>query len=323
MILPSSAIRYKSQITRENAAALASVKRLWSRMGLDFDAGWSRIAPQVIRVMERSQLTLAQAAGEFIPTVLDETGQTPDLVAGLVPEAFVGMNGDGRDLGTALSMSTIVSKAAVADGMAPTAALARGGKWLTMAAGTALSDTGRAAEQAATATSTATGFVRMLTPPSCSRCAILAGRWYRWNADFQRHPRCDCRGIPASEAVAEDMTVDPYAYFESLSSAEQAKAFGKNEAEAIREGADVFQVVNARRGMTPTGRFTREGTTGRGYFRWGSEAGGRGARTRRLSVPEIVRRSGGDKATTRRLLREYGYIAEQGQIPTGAVAFGR
>lgn len=323
MILPSSAIQYKSQITHENAAALASVKRLWSRMGLDFDAGWARIAPQVLRVMHRSQLSLAEAAAEFIPTVLDETGQNPNLAAEVVPEAFVGMNGDGRDLGNALAMSTIVSKAAVAEGMAPPAALAKGGRWLTMAASSALSDTGRAAESAATAASSATGFVRMLTPPSCGRCAILAGRWYRWNAGFDRHPRCDCRGIPASEAVAEDMTVDPYAYFESLNPAEQAKAFGKNEAEAIREGGDIFQVVNARRGMTPTGIWTSEGATRRGYFRWSSEAGGRGTRTRRLSVPEIIRRSGGDKATTRRLLRQYGYITEQGQIPTGAIAFGR
>lgn len=323
MILPSSATQYKSLITHENAAALASVKRLWSRIGLDFDAGWARVGPQVVRVLERSQLSLAEAAAEFIPTVLDETGQDPDLVAELVPEAFVGMNGDGRDLGTALTMSTIVAKAGVADGMAPPAALAKGGRWLVMAAGTALSDTGRAAEQASTAASSATGFVRMLTPPSCSRCAILAGRWYRWNANFQRHPRCDCRGIPASEAVAGDLTVDPYAYFESLSPTAQAKAFGTNEAEAIREGADIFQVVNARRGMTPSGRFTSEGTTHRGYFRWGSEAGGRGQRTRRLSVPEIIRRSGGDKATTRRLLREFGFITEQGQIPTGAIAFGR
>lgn len=321
MILPSSAIRYKSQITRENAAALAAVQRQWSRMGVDFDAGWARVGPQILRVMERSQLSLAEAAAEFIPTVLDETGQNPDLAAAIVPEAFVGINGDGRDLGTALAMSTIVSKAAVADGMAPPVALAKGGRWLTMAAGTALSDTGRAAEQAATAVSSATGYIRMLTPPSCGRCAILAGRWYRWNADFQRHPRCDCRGIPASEAVAGDMTVDPYAYFESLTPAEQAKAFGKNEAEAIREGGDIFQVVNARRGMTPTGKWTSEGTTRRGYFRWGTEDGRRGAR--RLSVPEIINRSGGNRATTRRLLRQYGYITEQGQIPTGAIAFGR
>lgn len=290
-------------------------------MGADFDEGWARVGPQVLRIMRQSQLTLAQAAAEFIPTVLDETGQNPDLVAGIVPEAFVGANGDGRDLGTALTMSTIVSKAAVGAGAEVPAALEKGGNWLTKAAGTALSDAGRAVEQAATAASTSTGYVRMLTPPSCGRCVALAGRWYRWNADFDRHINCDCRGIPASEAVAGDISVDPYEYFNSLSPEQQVKQFGRNEAEAIREGADLFQVVNARRGMTPTGRFTREGAGRRGYYRWGTEAGQAGKR--RLSVPEIVRRGGGNKDTTRGLLRQYGYITEQGQVPTGAIAFGR
>ncbi|WP_419404267.1 hypothetical protein, partial [Micrococcus sp. F3Y] len=33
------------------------------------------------------------------------------------------------------------------------------------------------------------GYVRMLNPPSCPRCVVLAGRFYRWNAGFRRHPQ--------------------------------------------------------------------------------------------------------------------------------------
>src|SRR5690606_25790677 len=99
-----------------------------------------------------------------------------------------------------------------------------------------------------------------------SRCVILAGRFYRKNTGFQRHPGCDCRHIPASESVAGDLAVDPRAYFDSLTEAEQDKAFTKAGAEAIRAGADIGQVVNARRGMyTAQGQLlTREGTTSRG-----------------------------------------------------------
>lgn len=39
-------------------------------------------------------------------------------------------------------------------------------------------------------------YVRMLTPPSCARCAILAGRIYRDLDAFQRHPLCDCVMVP-------------------------------------------------------------------------------------------------------------------------------
>jgi hypothetical protein len=98
------------------------------------------------------------------------------------------------------------------------------------------------------------GHVRMLTPPSCSRCVILAGRWYRWSTGFKRHPLCDCRMIPASEDAAHDLTTDSRAYFKSLSAAEQDKTFTKAGAESIRLGADINQVVKARRGalgLTP------------------------------------------------------------------------
>lgn len=44
------------------------------------------------------------------------------------------------------------------------------------------------------------------------------------------------------------MRTDPKAYFRSLSRAEQDRAFTAAGAEAIRLGADIGQVVNARRG---------------------------------------------------------------------------
>src|SRR5699024_3123647 len=100
-----------------------------------------------------------------------------------------------------------------------------------------------------------TGYVRMINPPSCDRCAILAGKRYLWNEGFLRHPNCDCIHIPASENVAGDFRTDPYEYFKSLSESEQDRIFGKANAEAIRDGADIFQVTNTRmRGMSVVGR---------------------------------------------------------------------
>lgn len=62
--------------------------------------------------------------------------------------------------------------------------------------------------------------------------------------------------VPAREDTAEAVQTNPRAYFDSLSQAEQNKAFTVAGAEAIRLGADVSQVVNARRGalgLTPAG----------------------------------------------------------------------
>jgi hypothetical protein len=42
------------------------------------------------------------------------------------------------------------------------------------------------------------GYIRLLTPPSCARCVILAGRFYRWSDGFKRHPNC----FPAGTIVS-------------------------------------------------------------------------------------------------------------------------
>ena len=77
--------------------------------------------------------------------------------------------------------------------------------------------------------------------------------------------------MPAAENVAGELTTDPQAYFQSLSEAEQDRYFTSAGAQAIRDGADIGQVVNARRGMSTTViggrsvRVTREGVTRRGF----------------------------------------------------------
>lgn len=206
-------------------------------------------------------------------------------------------------------------------------ALEGSGRWLEMAAATAVIDIARAAESAATTTyPQVTGYVRMLNPPSCSRCAVLAGRFYRWSTGFERHPRCDCRHIPASEAIAGDMTVSPGGYFDSLDAKQQDQIFTKAGAQAIRDGADMTQVVNARRGMQKAQVFgkdvliTTEGTTRRGAAYRALQRGDRssdvllpGQRYRRTRSPRLMPESiyeiaNGDRDEAIRLLRAHGYI---------------
>src|SRR5699024_5050468 len=129
------------------------------------------------------------------------------------------------------------------------------------------------------------GYVRMLNPPSCSRCSVLAGKFYRWNAGFRRHPGCDCVHVASTQKAidagsSEGLIHDPYEYFNGLSEAEQNKLYTGAGAQAIRDGADLFQVVNSRRGMSYAGvakdgsrrgqlivdARTSEGTSRRGNF---------------------------------------------------------
>jgi hypothetical protein len=95
---------------------------------------------------------------------------------------------------------------------------------------------------------------------------------------------------------------DPKLYFESLSGPEQDRIFTKVGAQAIRDGADIFQVVNARRtkaGMYTAGglKYTTESTTKRGR-----------KRGPRLMPESIYKIAGSDRAEAIRLLRFHGYL---------------
>jgi hypothetical protein len=152
------------------------------------------------------------------------------------------------------------------------------------------------------------GWVRMLTPPSCDRCILLAGRWYRWSEGFERHPMCDCRHIPASEADSKDLLTNPEAYFDSLTEQEQDETFGKAHADAIRLGADLGQVVNShtRRGAVYVAdgtEYTFEGTGKR------PKRGQRGA-ILRPTVWQIYREAKGDREVAKQMLRRFRYLAQ-------------
>lgn len=98
---------------------------------------------------------------------------------------------------------------------------------------------GRSAESVAS-TARDVGHVRYLSPPSCSRCAVLAGRFYRWSDGFKRHPLCDCTMVPSRDSgLAVDVA--------DLVKRGLVTGMSKADLRAVNDGADVSQVVNVRR----------------------------------------------------------------------------
>lgn len=202
---------------------------------------------------------------------------------------------------------------------------------------TLVGDAGRSAMGVFTASRTQeVGSIRVLTPPSCARCAILAGRWYRWSDGFQRHPRCDCQMLPASR---NESLYDPYAAYESgqigsyRTMPDGSKRFEggitKAQRQAIDAGADINQVVNASRGLQTVSfagrrvQVTLEGTTARGlayrplsargtttrqYFGANGSVTRNVAAAPRLSPEAIYRVAGTDRDLAVRLLRINGYL---------------
>jgi hypothetical protein len=171
-----------------------------------------------------------------------------------------------------------------------------------------IQDAGRAASQAEfVARPNWTNYVRMLTPPSCSRCAILAGRIYRDLEEFQRHPQCDCVMVPVeSWQDAHDKGLVSSA--QDLFDQGQITGLSKADEQAIRDGADIAQVVNAAQGLTTADVFGRRvkattyGTTKRAAWRKANPT-----RLVRLR-PESIYKFAKDREDAIRLLRLYGYI---------------
>ncbi|GAB3817687.1 VG15 protein [Micromonospora zhanjiangensis] len=336
---------------RQLIDALAAVaRRAWRRVDRDDIArSWAAQLVEVVALTNAAQLAAARTADDYLDQVLDVQGINPAREGRLVPASVAGVASDGRTLAGLLYEPAVGTLSAIKAGADVDRALAGGYALLDMMVRTQLADAGRTADQVALAARRHVGgYVRMVVGNTCGRCVVLAGKWYRYNAGFRRHPRCDCIHVPASEDTGRDIRTNPRAWFDSLSAAEQDKQFTKAGAQAIRDGGDISQVVNARRGaygLTPAGAritaeearairggrargrleavdvygrqlfVTNEGVTTRGLAgrrlgaRDGSKQGRyRAAKTPRLMPESIYQIAGNDRAEALRLLKRFGYI---------------
>lgn len=281
------------------AVAASAVAQQWSRVGNELDDSFAAVLPNMVAILTAAQTGAAAVSAEGVSKQLAQSGQ-PDVAAGIVnPEAFAGTASDGRSLDGLLYGAVAHAKQAIGDGAPLQTALDMGGRFLTLVSLTAVSDAGREAAAAGIAARpTVGGYVRMLNAPSCSRCVILAGKFYRWNEGFRRHNRCDCIHIPSSENVAGDLRTNPYEYFKALTPEQQEKTFGRIEARAIRDGADIYRVENISRGVNAQGQLRGLGTA-RGKRLYGTPT--------RMTVDDIYR-TAGHRTNAIKMLEREGYI---------------
>lgn len=307
--------RYVTQVTAANAWRI--VGGLWRQLDRRRPAeSWdAHLAPVAGRVMRAAQLAVASDAQRYVNTALAIQDIDPDTDGIVVPAAFVGTASDGRPLDGLLRLPAQGVQDAIGQGVAVDVALAEGRHRLDRIVDTQTHDAARVSVGVATAAARhAEGYVRMVNPGACARCVILAGKWYKTNAGFRRHPRCACLHLPAREDDGRHYTTDPHAYFESLTEAEQDRIFTKAGASAIREhGADISQVVSVRRQMRSVqmaGRVLK--ATGIGVTRHslaGQRLGaGRKRKVIRLMPESIYQIARNDRTELIRLLKLHGYL---------------
>lgn len=308
-----SATEHYARQQRLTAAALLALRR--ERGG----------ALAKARIIAAFQLLAARDAATAVPLMLEEQDIDAPPVGQINAAAVAGVAQDGRPLDTLVDYG-----------------LSQPPTWFDLMAASQVQDAARSAAGLSIATRPrVNGWVRMMNPPSCARCAVLAGKFFRWNQGFQRHPKCDCRHIPAQEADYSDVRLSGDKWFHELPSASELNAkypdltvkmrneaglysqediFTKAGARAVRDGADLSQVVNARRGMDTiaygnrTAVITREGVTSRGVA--GKSLGGLrkipGERYRRSTrprvMPETIYAAAPSREEAIRLLKLNGFI---------------
>lgn len=285
-----AAKRYREAVHLQRTTTRAA-SALWKRMNPrgNIDAEWLRIAPLILEYVTQAQRQAAEGAESYVEATVAAQGIQAPSSGDVNASAFSGVASDGRRLDSLLYSPVTTARAAWVGGASTAEGLRSGLFALQMIVSTQVADAGRVADGVAIASRPKlTGYVRMLSPPSCARCAILAGRFYRWSSGFARHPRCDCRHIPASEDTADDLRTDPMrAYREG-----QVTGLSEGERQALDNGADFSRVVNARRGTYVAG--------GKSYTRE--------LRAPRRLTPEQILRDATSREDAIRLLRRFGFI---------------
>lgn len=297
MPAPAAATDFSLRLRRLIAASMISSRNAWSAVpGNNITAGWLTVANQITAMIAAAQIEAARMGDAYVPTVLEELGIDPAAEAVVNPRSLA-VGSSGVDLSTVLrSVPSRALRVASMDGVQ--AGLQAGGDLLEGIALTQVADAGRLGTSLRMVASRhVSGYVREVSSGACARCLVLAGRWYRWSSGFLRHPRCQCVNVPVDRTQGREMLSSPEEAFRRMTAAQQDRIFTKAGAKAIRDGADVAQVVNARQGIYVAGGNLKATTIN------ARQLGGRA----RL-MPEAIYKLASDREDAIRLLRSYGYL---------------
>ena len=286
-----------------SGAALAA----WAGLDLaDLQGSFvASVLPSLLESLETAQRESADIGADYTEAVAEAAEVPPGPRVNR--SRFAGVASDGRSLPGLLTQPLLGLYRSLAVGIQSGRALAASRVNLDEIVTTQVQDAARESEHVALAANRElAGYLRVVEPGACGRCVILAGRFYRWNDGFLRHPRCRCSNRPLTR---ESEPQDPRELFDKMSPADQERTFGVDGARAIRDGADPSRVVNARRGMSTTtnGRKARVNVFGREVFTTTELAKGRKAPVR-LMPQSIYELAGGDRDEAIRLLRANQYI---------------
>ncbi|MGI3230576.1 hypothetical protein ACRJ4B_49825 [Streptomyces sp. GTA36] len=321
MTVPAEAQQHQAERAVQAATTAAAVRAVWGASvdPQDLEGSWLAGAVLAAEMIRTGQTAAASTADTWLTA---EAGPGEGAVDPAAAAAAAG------DLTGPLLYPLLIALNRLRRGFSMALSILSGAAFLEMVTRSLVADAGRIADMAGMiARPRVVSYVRVVHLPACARCVILAGREYTLSDEFLRHPQCDCTLAPRRPGDTWALA-SPESLYQEMTGAQQRRAFGPDAQKAIAEGADLGQIVNARRGMTTATRYRRtvqattEGTTRRGIYgrrrakfekavgvRFGEETRGRARATAvRLMPAEIYRLADGDREHAIRLLKKNGYI---------------
>lgn len=313
---------------------MAQIVKAWRQnRSDDFNQAYADTYAPVLSVLDSAQQDVADYMAETTPDVMQSLGSRSlgSSEFSFNTSELVGWAGNGQATFDNLWSSILLGKQSIANGNSLSMAFSAIENSLALRARTILADTARTSSMmSAKSHSFTSHYVRMLTPPSCGRCAILAGIPSGKKA-FERHPHCDCVAAWSDdESALATHYADATDYLNSLNVDDLAKTLGSQaNAQAWNDGADLNQLINAYRKSGSVraaqlyGRnikYATEGTTKRGWaYSRMKQAGYVKAHVKygskywradrpRLMPESIYQIAGNDRAEAMRLLNNYGWL---------------
>lgn len=316
MSLPRSEADQR-EITRIATASAQSAMIAFDALGVEFSQEWESVRPEIVNAIQSGRAAAIDESDGYIAAAMADQGTpagTP--IASISRSGLLASAPDGRTIEGLIDQALIRTKTLVKGGSSPRDALASAREWV----GRATIETVRE-----TATDLRTldmirhprvrGYVRQLALPACRWCVPLAGRFYAFNAGFQRHRGCDCVHVPVgSNSAADSLKTDPRAYWDSLTRKQQDDLVGIRTATAIRDGdMDLVRAFNVKN-RTPKKR-TFDGVTIDLDAETVEETRRRTLRmlrsdtsSGRPTVDDIVKAADGDRDRMTNWLTEAGYL---------------
>ncbi len=268
----------RRRINGYSSSASTLAARQWRKMRTVDD--WPTIATRLTLMVQANMIAAARfSAGEAV----DALGSD----AAVNPAAWGKAASDGRPLDSLLYSGVVHARTLYGSGRTDEQIMQAGLAWMQSVIGTQVQDVARSASGTVTTATDGAGWIRYVNVPCCQRCAVLAGKWFKWNQGFSRHPpTCKCIHRPARRGNV------PPGWTQQVEDS-QIRDLTEAQRKALAEGADRTRVLNAYRNSNSTSE--------RLAMHKSAERGG-------ILTPEGIYA----RATTREeaieLLRRYGYL---------------